>query len=59
MQLTKERVLHLLELYSSRKATVIEEQELFQWLNTNEIQQPFRQHIQSLIHQFDEDELYN
>jgi hypothetical protein len=57
MQLTKERVLHLLELYSSRKATVIEEQELFQWLNTNEIQQPFQQHIQSLIHQFDEDEL--
>lgn len=57
MKLTKDKVLQLLELYSSRKATVAEEQDLFQWLDANQIQQPFQQHIQSLIHQFDEDEL--
>jgi hypothetical protein len=57
MKLAKDKVLQLLELYSSRKATVAEEQELFQWLDANQIQQPFQQHIQSMIHQFDEDEL--
>lgn len=57
MKLAKDKVLQLLELYSSRKATVAEEQELFQWLDANQIQQPFQQHIQSLIDQFDEDEL--
>ncbi len=57
MKLAKDKVLQLLELYSSRKATVSEEQELFQWLDANKIEQPFQQHIQLLIHQFDEDEL--
>src|SRR5665647_3185111 len=57
MPIAKERIVHLLELYSSREATDAEEQELFQWLNENDNQHTVSEHIHQLIQQFDRKEL--
>jgi ferric-dicitrate binding protein FerR (iron transport regulator) len=49
MPFSQERLAYLLELYSSRKATAAEEQELFALVKENDVEGPVIDHIRELI----------
>ncbi len=48
MALPKNRISYLLEIYSSRKATPSEEEELFEWVKKGK-ERPIKKHIEKLI----------
>jgi transmembrane sensor len=52
MFLSKERILYLLDAYSSDRAVEAEEQELFAWANENRNHELLQEHIQKLIEEY-------
>lgn len=56
MSLSKERILYLLDAYSSDRAVEAEEQELFAWVNENRSDELLQEHIQKLIEQYNSEE---
>jgi transmembrane sensor len=56
MSLSKERILYLLNAYSSDRAVESEEQELFAWVNESNNHELLQQHIRKLIVQNTADE---
>lgn len=56
MSLSKERILYLLDAYSSERAVEAEEQELFAWVNENRNHKLLQEHIQKLIEQYNSGE---
>ena len=51
MSLSGERILYLLNAYSSDRAVEAEEQELFAWVNESSNHELLQEHIQKLIEQ--------
>jgi transmembrane sensor len=56
MALSKNRISYLLEVYTSRKATNAEEEELFQWVKKGN-EQPIKKHIEKLVSDYNLNEL--
>jgi len=56
MPLSRERILYLLNAYSSHKAVEAEEQELFAWINESHNHDLLQQHIEKLIEQYNSKE---
>ncbi len=56
MALSKDRISYLLEVYSNRKATPAEEEELFEWAKKGN-EQPFKKHIEKLLSDYNSNEL--
>jgi transmembrane sensor len=56
MTLSKNRISYLLEVYSSRKATLVEEDELFEWMKKGD-KKPFKKHIEKLVSDYNLNEL--
>lgn len=56
MSLSKERILYLLNTYSSDRANEAEEQELFAWVNESSNHELLQQHIQKLIDRYTPEE---
>lgn len=48
MALSKNRISYLLEVYSSRRATLSEEEELFEWVKKGN-ERPIKKHIEKLV----------
>ena len=56
MSLSRERILYLLNAYSSDRAVEAEEQELFAWVNESSNHELLQEHIQKLIEQDNSEE---
>jgi transmembrane sensor len=56
MTLSRERILYLLNAYSSDRCVESEEQELFAWVNESSNHELLQQHIQKLIEQYNAEE---
>jgi transmembrane sensor len=56
MALSKNRISYLLEVYTSRKATNAEEEELFEWVKKGN-EQPIKKHIEKLVSDYNLNEL--
>lgn len=57
MPLANERIKYLLERWTSRKATPEDERELFSALSDDLPEQPFQEHIQQLVNDYDKSKL--
>jgi ferric-dicitrate binding protein FerR (iron transport regulator) len=56
MALSKNRISYLLEVYSNRKATPSEEEELFEWVKKGN-EQPIKKHIEKLVSDYNLNQL--
>ena len=56
MARSKNRISYLLAVYSNRKATPAEEEELFEWAKKGN-EQPFKKHIEKLLSDYNSNEL--
>ena len=56
MRISKKRLSYLLKVYSDGKATIDEEQELFDWVATGN-EQPIKKHIEELVSSYNSNEV--